>query len=76
MSEPRLIRIEEKIDRILIEQTAQHITLQEHTKRSTMLEDDMKPIRRHVAQMQGAIKLLGVLSLIAGIIEAIIMMRR
>lgn len=67
----RLERIELKIDEMMVEQAKQHITLQEHTKRSTMLEEEMKPIRRHVAQMQGAVKALGILALIAGIVEAI-----
>lgn len=69
--EKRLDRIEEKIDTIIVEQAKQHVTLQEHTKRSTMLEDEMKPIRRHIAQMQGAMKLLGILALIGAIIEAV-----
>lgn len=69
----RLIRIEDKIDKIAVEQAAQHETLKEHTKRSTMLEEDMKPLRKHVAQMQGAIKLVGLLGVVAAIIEAILM---
>lgn len=71
--ENRLARIEDKIDQVIVEQAAQHVTLQEHTKRSTMLEEEMKPIRRHVAQVQGAIKLLSLLGVIAGIIGAIFM---
>ena len=67
----RLERIEGKIDEIMVEQAKQHVTLQEHTKRSTMLEEEMKPVRRHVAQMQGAMKLLGILALLAAILEGI-----
>lgn len=72
----RLERIEFKIDTIMVEQAKQHTTLQEHTKRSTMLEDDMRPIRRHVDQMRGALKLLGILAMLAGIAEAIVLMLR
>lgn len=71
MSDTRLERIEAKIDIIMVEQAKQHTTLVEHTKRSTMLEEDMQPIRRHVAQMQGALKLLGAMAMLAGIVEAI-----
>lgn len=76
MDNSRLVRIEEKIDRILEEQAKQHVTLIEHTRRSTLLEEDMKPVRRHVAQMQGAIKLLGIIGVIAGIVEALVLIMR
>lgn len=72
MDDLRLTRIEAKIDLIAIEQAKQHVTLKEHTKRSTMLEEEFKPLRRHVAQVQGAMKLLGILALIGAILEAVL----
>lgn len=76
MDDQRLVRIEGKIDKIIEEQAKQHVTLIEHTRRSTLLEEDMRPVRKHVAQMQGALKLLGVVGAIAGIIEALILIVR
>lgn len=70
--EKRLDRIEEKLETIIVEQAKQHVTLQEHTKRSTMLEDEFKPMRLHIAQIQGAMKLLGILALIGAILEAVL----
>jgi len=70
--EKRLDRIESKLDVIIVEQAKQQVILEEHTKRSTMLEDEFKPMRLHIAQIQGAMKLLGILALMAGILEAVL----
>jgi hypothetical protein len=49
--------------------------LSEHIRRTELLESQILPISRHVAQMQGAGKLLVYASLIATIATAIIMLR-
>jgi len=73
--------MDEKLDKIVdklgaIDSTlaAQHVTLQEHTRRSTLLEEDMKPIKKHVNMVEGAIKFIGLVGIIATIVEAIHMM--
>ncbi len=77
MDEKRLERIEEKIDRIIdhiggIDSTlaAQHVSLQEHMKRSDLLEAAFKPVKAQVDMALGAIALLGLIGTIAVIIEA------
>lgn len=42
-----------------------------HEKRTSQLESRVVPIEKHVAMLNGALKLLGVLSLIVGLIVAI-----
>lgn len=69
--EAKIDTIIEKITSIEVEQAKQHVTLQEHTKRSTMLEEDVKPIRRFMAQVQGGLKLLGILGTLAGALKLI-----
>lgn len=74
----RLERIEDKIDKIGDKQSemsatlsAQHISLQEHMRRTALLETAIKPIVRKISMAEGALKLIGILAAIATIIEAI-----
>lgn len=61
------------IEKVLI---VQETNLQQHMKRSEYLEKlvekveerDLKPIRKHVNQVEGGFKFLGVVSLVIGII--------
>lgn len=75
----RLERIETKIDdigdhlaSIDVTLSGQHISLRDHIRRTAILEAQIKPIEKHVAMMNGALKFIGVLALIAGIIEVFI----
>ena len=77
IDDKRLERIESKIDdaadhlaSIDVTLGMQHISLKEHVRRSNLLEAKMAPIEKHVAMVNGALKLLGALAMIAGIIEA------
>ena len=47
----------------------QHSSLEEHMRRTQLLEEEMKPVARHVEQMRGAGKLLALLALIATIVS-------
>jgi len=71
-------RVETKLDAIVkdlgeikITQAEQHLTLSEHTKRSTMLESIVIPIQRKVTLVEGALKFIGILALLVGIAEGI-----
>ncbi len=46
-----------------------------HIKRSELLEDKLEPVEKHVAMVSGALKLIGVLAMIASIIGAIASLR-
>ncbi len=71
----QLDRIEKKLDivdgrlgSIDVTLAGQHEQLIVHIKRTDILERELKPISRHVQQVQGAAKLLGLLALIASIV--------
>lgn len=63
------------IDKTLVRNT---VSLEEHMKRSdnlekmiTKVESDMLPLQKHVSYMHGAFKLVGVLSLVVGLLVGI-----
>lgn len=71
-------RIESKLDTVVadlgamkITSAEQHVVLKEHIRRTELLEEDMKPVKRHVYMVDGALKLLGVIGTLAVIIEGI-----
>jgi len=74
MSDDRLKRIEDKVDKVVdqisevnITLAKQHVSLKEHIRRTALLEDKMEPIDRHVKMVNGAVKLLLIISALAGI---------
>lgn len=63
------------IDKTLLKQ---ELNLREHMKRSDQLEIligsvnvDMKPLQKHVAMVEGGLKLIGIVSLCVGIVLGI-----
>jgi hypothetical protein len=54
----KLVDKVDSIDRTLVRNT---VTLEEHVRRTSMLEDKLVPIEKHVSMVQGAIKLLAIL---------------
>lgn len=63
----KLSDIDEKVDNIDKTLAEQAVTLEEHTRRSTTLEDEFKPIRASVLQIQGALKLVTILGTLVAI---------
>ena len=51
--------IQKDIGQIKIILAEQHISLKEHIRRTELLETALKPIEKHVAMTQGALKLIG-----------------
>ena len=77
--EKRLDRIEAKVDKILEHQAessatlaAQHVSLSEHIRRTRLLEDKLEPVENHVNMVQGGLKLVGGLILLATGVEGIV----
>lgn len=65
-----------EIDKTLVRNTA---SLEEHMKRTEMneeaielLREELKPVRTHVNHIEGGIKLIGLVSLILGVVAAIV----
>lgn len=48
---------------------AQHESLKDHIRRTEILESRIVPVEKHVVMTQGALKFIGILSLLAGIVE-------
>lgn len=74
----RVNKLEDKIDKIVdklsdIDTTLakQEVNLSLHMKRSDALEAQIEPLKEHVANVSGAIKLLKTLGYVSGILGAI-----
>lgn len=50
---------------------AQHVTLEEHTRRSTMLEEEFKPLKKHTTMVDGAVKFVALAGIVAAFVESI-----
>ena len=86
MSDEKLSKIEDKIDQVKehiasidITLAGQHESLKAHMRRSDLLERhlemvqaEIKPIERHVTMVNGALKLLGLTSIIVGCIAGVL----
>lgn len=77
-TDEKLDKIDEKLDKIHvrlgnIDSTlgAQHVSIVEHIRRTRLLEDQIRPIQKHVSMVEGAVKLIGLVSMVAVIVEAI-----
>lgn len=77
MSDDKLSRIENKIDKIESHMGKQEVNLarltvsvEEHVKRSNLLEKKMEPLEDHVNLMNAVIKILVFLGTLAAILEA------
>lgn len=60
-----LDKIVEHLGRIDVTLMRNTVTLEEHVKRTNILEDRIKPIEKHVFMLQGALKLIGGLAILA-----------
>ena len=56
------------IDKTLALNTAH---LDEHIRRTEILEDEIKPVKKHVEQMRGAAKLLAIAAVVATLLKAV-----
>lgn len=79
MDNNRLERVEEKLDKVVehissidVTLAKQHISLKDHIRRTELLEQQVEPIKKHVNMVQGALKLIGLVSVCLGIVELIL----
>jgi tetrahydromethanopterin S-methyltransferase subunit G len=75
----RLERIEEKIDNLgghlgTIDTTLalQHVSLEQHIRRTELLEEKIAPLEKHVSQVHGIMKFIGILTTIGSFIGVIL----
>lgn len=76
MKDEQLDKIENKIDllashlsNIYITLAAQHVSLEDHIRRTTQLEEALAPIKSHVDKVQGAIILLGLMTTLLSLLH-------
>ncbi len=72
----KLDKIDQRINNVDVTLAAQHEVLKEHVRRTNLLEEQIKPIEKHVSMVNGAIKFIGLLGVIAAIIEAVVMITK
>ena len=70
--------VDQKLDKIVDTLGQQAVTLErltvtveDHVRRTNILEADMAPIKRHVWMVNGALKLIGLMGLLAAIAEGL-----
>jgi hypothetical protein len=70
--------VEQKLDKIVDTLGQQAVTLErltvtveDHVRRTNILEEDIKPIKKHVWMINGALKLIGLLGLLSAIAEGL-----
>ena len=72
----KIDKIDQRINNVDVTLAAQHESLKDHIRRTNLLEEQVKPIEKHVNMVNGAIKFIGILGIIAAIIEAVVMIMR
>lgn len=70
--------VDQKLDKIVDTLGQQAVTLErltvtveDHVRRTNILEEDIKPIKKHVWMVSGALKLIGLMATVAAIAEGI-----
>jgi len=67
----KLEKIEDHVGKQEVSLARLTVSVEEHVKRSNLLEESMKPVQRHVFMVEGALKFIGVLGVVASIIKAL-----
>lgn len=74
-----MTRIEDKLEKIEGHIGTQAVTLErltvsveEHVRRTNLLESKVEPLEKHVSMMNGALRLISILGVVAAIAEAIV----
>lgn len=75
----KLDKLDEKLDKANekvseIDKTLARNTdsLAEHMRRTSLLEDELKPIKKHMALFEAGLKILGVLSVVTGLAAGVL----
>jgi hypothetical protein len=70
MSEKKLDKIFDRLGSIDTTLVEQHAVLKEHIRRTNLLEEEIKPIKAHVARVEGVVKfILALAAILATIAE-------
>jgi hypothetical protein len=72
--EKKIDKVFEKIASIDVTLAKQHVSIDEHIRRTNILENDIRPIKAHVNRVEGALKVLGASSVIGALIKLCMVM--
>lgn len=64
----KLDKLDSRLDNVDITLVKQHAQLEEHIRRTNLLESEVKPIKEHVSNLRGIGKLIAILGSIVGLI--------
>lgn len=70
--EDKIDRMSDKITSIDVTLAKQSVILEEHVKRSNLLEEKMEPLEKHVHMVNGVSKFLVLVGVLVAVIEGII----
>lgn len=68
----KLDALDARLDNVDKTLAKQEVHLAEHIRRTALLEDAIVPIKKHVNHVEGALKFLGVVGLVASVATAIV----
>jgi hypothetical protein len=75
MSDQRLLdkidKIEEHLGKQEVSLARLTVSVEEHVRRSNLFEEALKPVQQHVLRVEGALKLIGLLGILAALIQTI-----
>lgn len=66
----KIDKMDERLNNIDTSLVRQTVSLEEHVKRTNLLEDEIKPIKKHIYFVNAVFRIIGLLSTISGIIVA------
>lgn len=69
--EEKIDKISDKISSIDVTLAKNTVSLEEHIKRTNILEQKLGPVEKHVNMVDGALKLIAVAAMVATIAESI-----
>lgn len=68
----KLDKIIDRMNNIDVTLGKQSVILEEHVKRTNLLESKLQPVEKHVIMVNGVMKFLGLVAIFVGIIEGFI----
>lgn len=69
--EDKLDKLDERLDNIDKTMIRNTVSLEDHIRRTEILEEKIDPIEKQISQVQGALKFTGIVALIAGLIASL-----
>jgi archaellum component FlaC len=68
----RVNEIRNDVIEIKVTMATNTASLQEHMRRTALLENQVEPLRAHVTMVNGVLKFIGFLAVLAGIAEGVV----